>query len=110
MTETFGVVQVEAMAAGLPVISTNLPTGVPWVNQHAVTGLVVEPGDADGLAAAMRRLSNDPFERVRLRDGAAARARSQFSEARMLTSFKEIVEQVVDQPLPVPALAGAGRA
>ena len=44
-TEAFGVVQIEAMAAGRPVVSTNLPTGVPWVNQDGVSGLVVPPGE-----------------------------------------------------------------
>src|SRR5262249_26291664 len=39
--ETFGVAQLEAMACGRPVVSTNLETGVPWVNQDGVTGLVV---------------------------------------------------------------------
>jgi len=105
-TETFGVAQVEAMAAGLPVISTNLPTGVPWVNQHGVSGLVVEPGDVEGLAAAMRRLGRDAGERTRLGEGAVTRATSHFSRARMLTSFKNIVEQLVEQPVRVPALAG----
>jgi rhamnosyl/mannosyltransferase len=47
--EMFGVVQLEAMACRKPVISTNLPTGVSWVNQHAKTGYVVSPGNAEEL-------------------------------------------------------------
>ena len=107
-TETFGVVQVEAMAAGLPVISTNLPTGVPWVNQDGITGLTVAPGDADALAVAIRRLSGDPLERKRLARGASARAQALFSKERMLASFRDVVEEVVRQPARMPALAGAG--
>lgn len=106
-TETFGVVQVEAMAAGLPVVSTNLPTGVPWVNQHGSSGLVVPPGDVDALAAAIRRLAVDPAERARLAHGAAARAQSMFARERMLASFRDVVEQVVAEPAAVGALAGA---
>ena len=64
--ETFGVVQLEAMACGRPVVSTNLETGVPWVNQDGVTGLVVAPGDAAALAAALKRLVGDPALRARL--------------------------------------------
>ncbi len=107
-TETFGVVQVEAMAAGLPVISTRLPTGVPWVNQDGVSGLTVAPGDAGALAGAIRRLGSDPHERARLAHGAAARAHARFAKVQMLAGFRDVVEQVVSQAAPAAALAGAG--
>jgi len=81
--ETFGVVQLEAMACGRPVISTNLETGVPWVNQHEVTGLVVQPGDVAGLAGACRRLSCDSSLRERLGAAAAARVAAQFTVSAM---------------------------
>jgi rhamnosyl/mannosyltransferase len=94
-TEAFGVVQIEAMAAGVPVISTNLPTGVPWVNQDGVSGFVVPPGDADALAAAMRRVLGDGTLRARLGSNAAARADAMFDRRTMVDAFKRVVESVV---------------
>ena len=74
-TEAFGVVQIEAMAAGRPVVSTNLPTGVPWVNQDGVSWLVAPPGDRAALGDALGRLLDDPLLRQRLGEGARRRRR-----------------------------------
>ena len=73
--EAFGFVQLEAMVSGTPVISTNLKSGVSWVNQHGVTGLVVEPGDVASLRDALTSLLSDRFTLERF--GAAARQRVQ---------------------------------
>ena len=97
-TEAFGVVQIEAMAAGRPVVSTNLPTGVPWVNQDGVSGLVVTPGDPVALGDALRRLLDDGALRRRLGEGARRRAQTMFSRERMVATFKSVIDTVVQSP------------
>lgn len=103
-TEAFGVVQAEAMAAGLPVVSTDLPTGVPWVNQHGVSGLVVPPGDVHALGQALGRLVEDPALRARLGEGARRRAERLFARPRMVRAFKALIEAVVGQPARLDGL------
>jgi rhamnosyl/mannosyltransferase len=78
--EAFGFVQLEAMACGTPVISTSVPTGVPWVNQ---TGLVVPPGDVGALRDAIVRLANDAVLATNLGAAGRVRARTEFSLQQM---------------------------
>ncbi len=73
--ETFGIVQLEAMACGKPVICTDLGNGVNEVNGDESTGVTVPVGNADALASEINRLSQDPARCESL--GTAARARSE---------------------------------
>lgn len=60
-TEAFGIVQIEAMSCGKPVVATTIPqSGVSWVNAHGLSGLNVEPGNAPALAEAIREITGDP--------------------------------------------------
>jgi glycogen(starch) synthase len=71
--EELGSVLIEAMAAGLPVVATRVG-GIPEVVADGETGLLVPPGDAPALAAAVDRLLADPALAKRL--GASARSRA----------------------------------
>ena len=87
-------VQVEAMLCGRPVVSTALPTGVPWVNRDGESGLVVPPGDVQALSSALQRLCGDPALRAALGHGASSRAREHFGADRMCRTFDELCHSV----------------
>jgi rhamnosyl/mannosyltransferase len=74
--EAFGLGQIESMAAGLPVIACDLPTGVPEVNQHDVSGIIVPPEDPVALGDAINRLLRSSELRSVLGKGARERARA----------------------------------
>jgi glycosyltransferase involved in cell wall biosynthesis len=95
-SEAFGLVQIEAHAAGTPVVSTDLPTGVPYANLDGVTGLIVAPGDASALAEALRRLLSDDELRARLGAQARARALSEFTISRMAEQTLQVYAEAVD--------------
>lgn len=98
-SEAFGLVMVEAMGAALPVVSTNLPTGVRAVNRHGETGLVVPPADSRALARAIQSLLSD--EETRLAMGMAGRERATrlFSREAMADSILRLYEAVLETPV-----------
>jgi rhamnosyl/mannosyltransferase len=92
--EAFGVVQLEAMAHGLPVVNTNLTSGVPSVSLHGVTGLTVPPGDAVALSDAIFTiLSHQP-----LRERFAANARERvklYSRPVVLEKIRSLYRELI---------------
>jgi rhamnosyl/mannosyltransferase len=93
--EAFGVVQLEAMAAGKPVVSTDVGTGVGWVNRHGETGYVVPPRDPVALREALRRLLADPTLQKSMGDAAAKRVRSTFTLERMIDETLALYRDVM---------------
>ena len=94
--EGFGIVLLEAMLASLPIVATRV-SAVPEVVEDGRTGILVDAGDAPGLAGALDRLLSDPEGARRLGDAGLIRARSQFSIARMtertLSVYREATQQ-----------------
>ncbi len=83
-TEAFGIVQIEAMSCGKPVIATRIPgSGVSWVNADGVSGYNVEPCDPEGLAEALRKICENPSEKEKLGKSALERFNSLFTLPKM---------------------------
>jgi glycosyltransferase involved in cell wall biosynthesis len=101
-SEAYGLVQVEAMAAGCPVINTHIPySGVSWVSRDNESGLTIPIGDAASLAAASRRIADDPALRARLSAGARARAVAEFDDSVMATRTLALYDSVLTARRPV---------
>lgn len=94
-SEAFGLAQIEAMAAGVPVVCTDLPTGVPYVNVHGETGLVVPPADDTALAGAIAELLNDTSRRMRMGEAAHRRAHAEFSAERMAERLDGVYRELL---------------
>jgi phosphatidylinositol alpha-mannosyltransferase len=84
--ESQGIVLLEAMAAGLPIVASNIE-GYASVLTHGVEGLLVLPEDVEGLADALIRLLNDPVQRRQM----AQRGRKRAQEF----SWERVSQQVL---------------
>ena len=90
--ETFGLVALEAMACGRPVVASRAG-GLRELVRHGETGLLCEPGDASGLAEALGTLLSDPSRARRLGEAGALRARLftwDASAARLAAVYEQV--------------------
>jgi rhamnosyl/mannosyltransferase len=93
--EAFGIVQLEAMAAGLPVINTNIDSGVPEVSVDGETGLTVPPGDVKSLSQAIQFLLDRNDLRKRFATAAKAKVYREFSADLMASRTLSLYQQVL---------------
>jgi glycosyltransferase involved in cell wall biosynthesis len=96
--EAFGVVLLEAMTYGLPIVATNIPgSGVSWVNHHEHSGLNVSINSPQQLAEACNRILECPLLHDRLRQGSRLRYLDQFQEKtfikRMIAVYHRMLEK-----------------
>ena len=107
--ESFGMVLTEAMAAGVPVLASDLGAFRAVLSDDGTsTGVLFPPGDADRLGAALAALLDDPARRAEL--GAAAQARAaEFDWPVVASAVLQVYQAAVAaDPRRVPRPSGAG--
>jgi glycosyltransferase involved in cell wall biosynthesis len=92
--EGFGIVLLEAMLSSLPVVATRA-SAVPEIVADGETGLLVEPGDAEGVARALFELLRDEERRRALGEAGLRRAREEFSVARMTDRTVDVYREAL---------------
>lgn len=96
-SEAFGIVQLEAMIYGKPVINTRLNTSVEYVSIDSVTGITIPPKDSRVLSEAVSKLAADPELRRQMGKNAAERVKENFSlkvnSERIFNEIKSIAKE-----------------
>lgn len=94
-TEAFGIVQIEAMSCGKPVVATNIKgSGVSWVNEHGVSGVNVAPMDAKALAEAIRAVTCNEETYKKYSQGALERFHTVFTYKTMIDNYLQLLKKV----------------
>ncbi len=104
-SEAFGIVQLEAMACAKPVVNTRLNSGVTYVSPGGVTGITVEPGNPEALAAAINELLRNRELREKYADAALARVQQEFSVQTMASRIRDLYDEVLSSRASRPAFS-----
>lgn len=95
-TEAFGLVLLEAMRFGKPVVVSDIPgSGAGWVVRQAGHGLLVPPGDPAALAQALRELQRDPVQRRALGQSGATALRERFGIDRVAAAIGDLYRRLL---------------
>ena len=94
MGEAFGVVLLESMACGKPVIASNLP-GVRTVVNDGIDGLLVEPGNPADLAEKIQMLLSEPARRREMGKRGRAKVEAKYSWSAIIPRLIQVYEEVV---------------
>jgi glycosyltransferase involved in cell wall biosynthesis len=98
-SEAFGLVLLEAMRAGVATVATGVPgSGMAEVVDQGRAGLLVPPGDAAGLAAALCRLRDGPDLRAQLAAAGRARFDTRFRIEPVAASLKALYQDLLARP------------
>lgn len=95
-TEAFGIVQIEAMSAGRPVVATKIPeSGVSWVNEDGVSGINVAPRDSKAIAEAILTITDNEATWKKFSAGAAKRFAENFTKEKMISRCLNIYAETL---------------
>lgn len=107
--EAFGVVLLEAMAAGRPIVATRIHgSGVPWVSLDGVTGFNIEPQDPQALAQALTTILDNRDLAAGFGDAARARYLENFTVDRMIDSMVDLYKRAAPDHFGLMRGAAAG--
>ena len=93
-TEGLSITLLEAMAAGLPIVATDVG-GNPSVVVHNETGIIVPPRDSEELAEALRRMLSDRAAATRMGRRGQERVVEEYGLRRMVNRYEDVYEELV---------------
>jgi rhamnosyl/mannosyltransferase len=93
--EAFGLVQLEAMAAGVPVVNTDIDSGVPEISVNEKTGLTVAPGNVSELVQAIQLLFDRSDLRKQFSEAARSRVYSNYTADAMASRTMSLYEEIL---------------
>lgn len=96
-SETFGLAALEAMACGVPVVSSDIG-GLPELNIHGKTGLLCPLGDIEAMTSASLEIFNNEDTHRRMSEAALARAK-EFDISQIVPHYEDYYQRVMDEQL-----------